>query len=175
MKAHEILKEMPQIVKRRQYQHFTIIELILQYQEKIAYSKLKDLDFISYKLFKLERAISLQIETVNKGKAQPDEISQLFIKEDEDEKKSPEEYCAEIQKQFNRIPTSEQIKKIEYYMYGALCAYRNHHFKEAWNFVSQAPFICNFGEQVPDVETLVVFEMLKMVEIKLLTKIGRPE
>ena len=60
-------------------------------------------------------------------------------------------------------------------MYGALCAYRNHHFKEAWNFVSQAPFICNFGEQVPDVETLVVFEMLKMVELKLLTKIGRPE
>ena len=60
-------------------------------------------------------------------------------------------------------------------MYGALCAYRNHHFKEAWNFMSQAPFICNFGEQVPDIETLVVFEMLKMVEIKLLTKIGRPE
>lgn len=60
-------------------------------------------------------------------------------------------------------------------MYGALCAYRNHHFKEAWNFVSQAPFICNFGEQVPDLETLVVFEMLKMVELKLLTKIGRPE
>jgi hypothetical protein len=41
--------------------------------------------------------------------------------------------------------------------------------------VSQAPFICNFGEQVPDIETLVVFEMLKMVEIKLMTKIGRPE
>jgi hypothetical protein len=28
---------------------------------------------------------------------------------------------------------------------------------------------------VPDIETLVVFEMLKMVEIKLMTKIGRPE
>ena len=60
----------------------------------------------------------------------------MFIKEDEDEKVSPEEYCAEIQKQFNRISTSEQIKKIEYYMYGALSAYKNHHFKEAWNFVS---------------------------------------
>ena len=28
---------------------------------------------------------------------------------------------------------------------------------------------------MPDVETLIVFEMLKMVELKLLTKIGRPE
>ena len=41
--------------------------------------------------------------------------------------------------------------------------------------MSQAPFICNFGESVADLETLVTFEMLKMVELKLLTKIGRPE
>ncbi len=88
---------------------------------------------------------------------------------------APEEYCKEIQKNFNRIKPSEYIKKIEYFIFGALSAFNNHHFTEAWNFVSQAPFICNFGEQVPDIETLVVFEMLKMVEIKLMTKIGRPE
>ena len=41
--------------------------------------------------------------------------------------------------------------------------------------MSQAPFICNFGEKLPDIETLIVFEMLKMAELKLLTKIGRPE
>jgi hypothetical protein len=67
------------------------------------------------------------------------------------------------------------MKKIEYFIYGALCAFKNHHFTEAWNFISQAPFICNFGEQMVDTEALLVFEMLKMVEIKLLTKIGRPE
>ena len=41
--------------------------------------------------------------------------------------------------------------------------------------MSQAPFVCNFGEQLPDIDTLIVFEMLKMTEVKLLTKIGRPE
>ena len=41
--------------------------------------------------------------------------------------------------------------------------------------MSQAPFICNFGEKLPDIQTLIVFEMLKMAELKLLTKIGRPE
>jgi len=41
--------------------------------------------------------------------------------------------------------------------------------------VSLAPFICNFGESVADLETLVTLEMLKMVEMKLLTKIGRSE
>ena len=46
---------------------------------------------------------------------------------------------------------------------------------EAWNFVSQAPLICNFGQQIMDIETLLVFEMLKMIELKLLTKTGRPE
>ena len=67
------------------------------------------------------------------------------------------------------------MKKIEYFIFGALSAYQNHHFTEAWNFISQSPFICNFGKNVLDIETLLVFEMLKMVEIKLLTKIGRPE
>ena len=88
---------------------------------------------------------------------------------------APDLYCQEIQKKFRRIPESEYLKKIEYFIFGALSAFKNHHFSEAWNFVSQAPFICNFGEQIPDMETLVVFEMLKMVELKLLTKIGRPE
>lgn len=41
--------------------------------------------------------------------------------------------------------------------------------------MSLAPFICNFGESVADLETLVTLEMLKMVEMKLLTKIGRSE
>ena len=70
---------------------------------------------------------------------------------------------------------NQYIKKIEYFIYGALCAFKNHHYLEACNFVSQAPFICNFGEQLPDIDTLIVFEILKMTEVKLLTKIGRPE
>jgi hypothetical protein len=56
-----------------------------------------------------------------------------------------------------------------------LSAYRNGHYYEAWNFICQAPFMCIFGESIPDMETLLVFEMLKMVELKLLTKIKRPE
>ena len=49
---------------------------------------------------------------------------------------TPEEYCKEIQKQFGRIPPNEYIKKIEYFIFGALSAFRNRHYKEAWNFVS---------------------------------------
>ena len=70
---------------------------------------------------------------------------------------------------------SNYLKKIEYFIFGALSAYRNCDWHEALNFISQAPFICNFGEQEVNTETLIVFEMLKMVELKLLTKIGRPE
>lgn len=64
---------------------------------------------------------------------------------------------------------------MEYFIFGALSAFKNRHYQVAWNFVSLAPFICNFGESVADLETLVTLEMLKMVEMKLLTKIGRSE
>jgi len=74
--------------------------LIVQYKESIAYSKLKDLDFISYKLFKLERAISLQLDTKQqRGPGSTpaiDDMSQLYAQQDDDEQVSPEEYCAEI-------------------------------------------------------------------------------
>ena len=49
------------------------------------------------------------------------------------------------------------------------------HYREAYGFMSQAPFICNFGERIDSIEYLIYFEMLKMVEIKLLAKTGRPE
>ena len=69
----------------------------------------------------------------------------------------------------------DYFKKMEYYIFGALSAFRNHHYVEVHNFISSAPFICNFGEQGIDVEALIILEMLKMVELKFLCKIGRPE
>jgi hypothetical protein len=100
----------------------------------------------------------------------------MYLKQDEDEKQAPEKFAQKIQRQFNSIPQSEYMKKIEYFLFGALSALRNHHYLEALNFISQAPFICTFGEQQAiDFEALVVFEMLKMAEVKLLTKVGRPE
>ena len=135
-KAHSLLKHIPILVKNRQQHHFTIIELMVQFQEERAFTKLKDLDFISYKLFKLERAIATQKEHPTPYGQIDGGMPQLYLKEDEDEKKSPEEYCAEIQGHFSKIADSHHIKQIEYFMYGALCAYRNHHFAEAWNFIS---------------------------------------
>ena len=55
VKAHALLEEIPILVKNKQQHQFTIIELLLKYKEGRAFVKLKDLDFISYKLFKLER------------------------------------------------------------------------------------------------------------------------
>ena len=60
--AWKLLDEIPLIVKSREQHLFTIIEVLVQHKEKRALSKLKDLDFISYKLLKLERSISLPIE-----------------------------------------------------------------------------------------------------------------
>lgn len=105
-----------------------------------------------------------------------EEMQAVYLEADEDEKKmSAQEYCEEIQKQFSQIDSSHYIKKIEFFIFGALSAFKNAHFVEAWNFVSQAPFVCNFGDALADIETLIIFEILKMVEVKLLTKIGRPE
>lgn len=56
-RGHVLLEEIPILVKNKQQHQFTIIELLLKFKETRAYTKLKDLDFISYKLFKLERAI----------------------------------------------------------------------------------------------------------------------
>lgn len=56
-KSHQILEQIPIIVKNRQQHQFTIIELLVGFKETRAYAKLKEIDFISYKLFKLERAI----------------------------------------------------------------------------------------------------------------------
>ena len=55
------------LVKNRNQHIFTIIELLIKYKEARAYSKLKDLDFISYKLFKLERAI--EVERIKSSKS----------------------------------------------------------------------------------------------------------
>jgi hypothetical protein len=48
------------LVKNRHQHQLSIIELLVQFKEARAYSKLKDLDFISYKLFKLERKIAIE-------------------------------------------------------------------------------------------------------------------
>lgn len=58
-KAHELLEMLPMIVKSRQPHQFTILELQLAYKEGRAFSKLKDIDFISYKLFKLSKQLGL--------------------------------------------------------------------------------------------------------------------
>jgi hypothetical protein len=50
---------LPMIVKSRQPHQFTILELQLAYKEGRAFSKLKDIDFISYKLFKLSKQLGL--------------------------------------------------------------------------------------------------------------------
>ena len=45
------------IVKSREQHQFTILELFLKYKEQRAFAKLRDIDFISYKLFKLHKVI----------------------------------------------------------------------------------------------------------------------
>ena len=99
----------------------------------------------------------------------------MYLNKDEDEKADPMKYCLKIQKQFDKVPQTQFLKKIEYFVFGALSAYRNHHYVEALKFVRQAPFVCNFGEQALSYDAIVVFDLLKMVEVKLLTKVGRPE
>lgn len=94
---------------------------------------------------------------------------------DEDEQKTPEQYARVIQNQFSTIGRKQHLKQIEFFIFGCLSAVRNNHFVEAFGFINQAPMICNFGEQIDNIETLLYFEMLKMVESKLMTKIGRPE
>lgn len=70
------------------------------------------------------------------------------------------------------------VQKIEFFLFGALSAYKNGHFKEAWCFVSQAPVMVVRTESSAQAEQdhiLIYLEILKMTEIKLLTKIGQPE
>lgn len=164
-RGHQLLDEIPILVKNKQQHQFTIIELLLQYKESRAYQKLKDLDFISFKLFRLERAIHQE----SKGEAD----NSMYLRKDDDEAQDPVQYAQKIQRQFSKV--ADHSKKIEFYIFGALSAYRNHHFIEAINFLSQAPFICNFGEQEMSFDALALQQMLKMAENKLLTKVGQPE
>lgn len=50
--AHELLDEVPIVVKNRQQESFTVLEVLLGYKEQRALAKLKDIDYISYKLFR---------------------------------------------------------------------------------------------------------------------------
>lgn len=52
-------------------------------------------------------------------------MDQMYLAPDEDEQKSPEDYCKEIQKQFTKVPSKEILKKIEFFIFGALSAYKN--------------------------------------------------
>ena len=115
-------------MKNKHQHQFTIIELLLKYKEARAYTKLKDLDFISFKLFKLERTLSQEIQQAAENS--------MYLKLDIDEQQAPDQYAKDIQKQFMRLQESEYMKKIEYFIFGALSAYRNHHYDEALNFVS---------------------------------------
>ena len=64
---------------------------MLKYKENRALSKLKDIDFISYKLFRLLRLIQLEVSDTKS--LNQSEIMQT----DEDEQKSPEQYARTIQ------------------------------------------------------------------------------
>ena len=65
--------------------------------------KLKDIDYISYKLLKLLKRIKIEKEGFAK-------LNQSLIQPDEDEKQAPEKYCRDIQDQFNRISRNDQLK-----------------------------------------------------------------
>jgi len=67
------------------------------------------------------------------------------------------------------VPKYQILKQVEYFIFGALSAYRNGHLKEAWEFVSQAPMICSLGLDTSSVDGMVLMEMLKVIEIKLLS------
>ena len=146
----------------------------MKYKENRALSKLKDIDFISFKLFRLLRTIqSDNYETYSAR--QTLNQSHISMQTDEDDQKSPEQYARTIQMQFNKISHTNHLKQIEFFVFGCLSALKNNHFPEAFGFINQAPLICNFGEQIDSIETIIYFELLKMVEAKLMTKIGRPE
>jgi hypothetical protein len=55
--SHTLLESIPIIVKSREQHQFTIMELLLKHKENRALSKLKDIDFISFKLFRTMRLI----------------------------------------------------------------------------------------------------------------------
>lgn len=87
-KAHQVLEEIPILVKNREQHQFTIIELLVEFKESRAQAKLKDLDFISFKLFRLERAIWRE-----KGSSLDVSVN---TPDDEDEKMAPDQYAREI-------------------------------------------------------------------------------
>ena len=95
--------------------------------------------------------------------------------QDEDDQKTPEQYCQEIQKQFQKI-AEDKVKQFEYFIFGALSAYKNQHYHHAYSFISQAPFICNIAEERDDIESMVYYELMKMIEVKVLgSKMERVE
>lgn len=87
-KAHQVLEEIPILVKNREQHQFTIIELLVGFKESRAQAKLKDLDFISFKLFRLERAIMRE-----RGSSL--DIS-MNTPDDDDDKMAPDQYAKEI-------------------------------------------------------------------------------
>ena len=82
------------------------------------------MDFISYKLLKLLKSI------VSKNDA-----NEADMLRDEDDSKTPEQYCQEIQKQFQKI-AEDKVKQFEYFIFGALSAYKNQHYHHAYSFIS---------------------------------------
>jgi hypothetical protein len=61
-KAVKLFGEIPIIVKSREPHQFIVLEIFLQIEEKRAFSKLRDVDFISYKLLKLLKSIVSKTE-----------------------------------------------------------------------------------------------------------------
>ena len=51
-------------------------------------------------------------------------MEHVYLDPDEDERKmTAEEYCREIQEQFSKIDSDSYIKKVEFFIFGALSAF----------------------------------------------------
>lgn len=83
------------------------------------------------------------------------------IDDEEEEKQSPEKYCKEIQKRFEKGEGS----KFYYYIFGCLSAFKNKHYKPAKKFLEQAPFVLDDSE-------LIFQRVLKVAELKVLKLMG---
>ena len=120
--------------------------------------KLKDLDYISYKLFKK----LIQIKDLN---PRP-------------ERGSAETHAKEIQNQYQQLSNKDfptTLKKLEFFLYGALSAYRNKHYKVAFAFLNQGP-ILTVHEGCIETETMgVVLAVIKRLEVKILCKMRQYE
>ena len=93
-----------------------------------ALSKLRDIDYLSFKMFKM----------LTKTKSQ----------NVEEEKGTAESHAKEIKKNYAALEKAVEggsipaiIKRFEFFIFGALSAYQNKHFRTAFAFINQAPIL----------------------------------